>query len=258
MYNPSEYYYVRVNDDGEEIDDDDDEIEDVDDDGEEKDEEEAEVEPVKELPTMLNLTKPPFRIIVHGPSEKGKSSIVRKIALELREYFNRIYVMSNNAEGNKNYSYADKCISGNVAKFTKIVNDILDHQRAEFEAHKPLAKILLIFEDYLAVWNGGNPAIQTRLATEARNYSVSVIWVSHRIQKMPTTVRDNASLIVIVGCGQNNKGLIDCIASLSSLDNVSIKKGFYASCVMGFAMFIPAGADYYNIVKIEEKYATKK
>ena len=140
-----------------------------------------------------------FRMIVQGSSNSGKTSFIRMISIMMRQYFDRIYVMSNNAKFNPNYDFADNRISGDSSHLDSVITKILDYQKSCFEGGIPMPRLLLIVEDFISIYLSPKPKIQARLATEGRNYNISIIWVSHQISIMPTIIRNNSTHIVTMG-----------------------------------------------------------
>lgn len=150
--------------------------------------------------SLQSIIQPPFRLLVVGPSETGKSSTIRYIAGYLyKNCFNRIYCLSNNARNNPNYNYAHDRVSGDEQQLTEIITNILDYNKSLLESQKSMPAILLVLEDYQCVFSGRNPKIINRLSAEARNYNISVIWSVHQLSTVSTMVRNNCSHFICTG-----------------------------------------------------------
>ena len=144
------------------------------------------------MPTLAEILRPPFRLLINGPSKSGKTSALRKIVFSLSGHFNKIILNSENCQVNRNYDFTTSLIEGSA--LDKIMG-IVNYQKNRLRQSLPLLKLLIIVEDYQSLY--GSSREMSRLWTVARQYNISLIAVTHRLSQVPTMVRDNATHLLL-------------------------------------------------------------
>lgn len=202
--------------------------------------------------SLVQVLRPPFRLLINGPSRTGKTSALRKIVFSLTGVFDKIVVNSENALVNSNYSdFTSLLMEGpSLAKIMAIV----DYQKKRLAEHKPLLRILLILEDYHTLYGASKE--MSRLFVTARQYSISLIAVTHRLSQVPTMVRDNTTHLLITS-RPRARDQAKLIANFTELGEEELAEAF-KTIRLGCPLLLQPGSADGIFIRVEKSFRTRE
>ena len=138
----------------------------------------------------------PVSIIINGQPKQGKSFLIRSMLYQLRNEFDHIVVFSNTAFVGDNYDYVPSKRKYSTYS-DDIMEQILESQMSLINEGKR-CRLAIVFDDILnAKFNGKT---LTKLYTQYRHYHISIFTSTQYFNKLPPSVRENASLIFLFKC----------------------------------------------------------
>lgn len=199
--------------------------------------------------SLIGHLRPPFRALVLGPSQSGKTSLVRKIAFECGGYFQKIIVNSENAACNPNYLFATTLFEGNA---TQRIEGVINYQKRRVKEGKTMLKILLIFEDFGTLYSGSTKAI-AKVALSARQYQISIITCLHRLTNAPPSLRDNATMLFLTVPPRPDQ--MARVLELTEADRGTLTRAF-SEIRKGRVLVLPVSTDQIFFLTVEPEFRT--
>uniref|UniRef100_U9T1U3 Uncharacterized protein n=1 Tax=Rhizophagus irregularis (strain DAOM 181602 / DAOM 197198 / MUCL 43194) TaxID=747089 RepID=U9T1U3_RHIID len=147
----------------------------------------------------------PFRIIVAGASNSGKTNMILNLLVMNKFYYMFRKKKSSKIDKSKPY-YEDNTFS------TLTPDEIPDPKK--FNAKR---STLMIFEDVCS----DPPAIQKKIIpyfSKGRHENISSIYVSQKFHRIPTDIRENATHIVLFSGGGSTRKFADIISPYTDAD----------------------------------------
>jgi len=203
------------------------------------------------MTTLARVFKPPFRLIINGPSRTGKTSALRKIVYGLSGQFDKICVNSENALENNAYDFASNLMEG--ACLDRIMA-IIDYQKKRVSKKQPLLKILFIIEDYQSIY--GSSKDMSRLFVTARQYQISLVAVTHRLSQVPAMVRDNATHLLITS-RPRAKDQTKLIANFTEVSEKELEEAF-SKIRLGQPLLLQPRTTDLLFLTVEKAFRTKE
>ena len=137
----------------------------------------------------------PFRLIICGPSNSGKTNLVLNLILKFLD-FDKLYIYARMLTENYYKYLQDLCeqieeATGEFSTFRDDLDDVTSLHELDITNQN-----LVVFDDFI---NTKNQSIVEDYFTMARKYNCSPIYISHDYFKTPETIRLNANYICLFG-----------------------------------------------------------
>lgn len=152
------------------------------------------------------LPPPPFRWILNAQSMSGKTTLIINLLKPKMygDYFPKFHLYSKSIGNDPKWGL----LSEHQKEWTKDeyqdddIQQIWDEQKAKVEADGGKTRqnaLLLIFDDMItSLYNrGGKPRVVQKLFMRGRHANISIIISSQQYMLIPSTVRINASALII-------------------------------------------------------------
>ena len=146
-----------------------------------------------------SLLRHPFRCMAIGPSNSGKSlSIIGSLQKWYKQYFDKIYLVSPNAEISKTNPWSllkldEERIKTQPHELEKLIPQIeMEQQEKDNEP-----KVLLILDDMAGYLNQNRNSALSSFITYMRHKNCSLMLTTQKYRLIPPSVRSNSDHLLI-------------------------------------------------------------
>jgi len=174
--------------------------------------------------TFCTLVNRDWFVIAAGKKYSGKSTLVRSIVKYNYSRFGHIYLFcptvnrhNLKASGYDFITNPDKYIITEVEREGTQIQALFDYQKNRKKQGKELIPMLIILDDCLGVIKFGSDMMKT-LATSARHYGISLLFVTQHVNGITQAVRENCDMIFFGSMFKKNiKAAFDFQGKFNSL-----------------------------------------
>ena len=151
------------------------------------------------------LPPPPFRMIVTGPSNSGKTTLLEKM-WNMSGGYKNIFMTDNIIIFSSTYGLDDTFMkikhnpSNVFTHFDEaVVHDVFDQQESiKLKMPKRLADVIIIFEDMASEQIFNRSKLMESLAFKSRHLNVSFIIITQKYTSVSTSLRRNADCTILL------------------------------------------------------------